>query len=774
MSQNEDDEILDRPAEVGIILDEAALPANPPEYDTEEHPDILPMELDIEQGESLGPVGRFQRFKTRLEDNFIYPMKNNVVDPLVQVYQIASAKVDLYLSKLGNPLILRRFVYILFMSVIVYTVVLSGLMPNGKTTATIGMFSDKNQLINYARRSIDYAKLEEDLEYLSSMPHLAGTKGDYAITNYIKESFKNNGLKLMKEVPFQGYMNFPNEVEFSVTTSDDVTHDFSVSTDNFNPLSSNGDIKNANIVYANYGASEELQSLKDAGLLSDNTILIMKYGRLPSEQILIAEQNGIKGVIFISKPFGNDGDVIQKLSVAIPQYGSGDALSPGWSTLLPKKIDLDKSQLVPHIPSIPISHNQGLKLRSILSKNSPSVEFEEGWFSGNKDDLKGSLRVANTEKSLHPSWNVLGKIEGKEQDDKAIIIAANHDSACRGTLHPNFGTASLMALLQLFQQIKFKYDWKPLRNIYFISYDGSQYGHVGATELMETETNQLKSEVYAFVDISQLSIDPKAGRTLDVQATPLLQQLFEDTKEFDVKVRDIQQYGGWTPYLANGIPAVVLSSPFVQNQTPPISTCSDDFQHWTEVVKESEGFWELVADTLMYTYEKMLKLVDLPLLPFNVRDHVQNMELLFEDLQKQGGDSLDYASLQQGLKAWKKISDEWNVWVHTWNSIVILEDEGVEPSLVSVHRWTWNKKLMNIMKRQCNPTGLPHRDFYKNVVFGPTIWTQADGHDSWSFPGVRDALTAGNVIEAQRQINTVGNLLIRSAQSFMDETGSSF
>lgn len=766
---------LDTPEPQGA--DEALLPANPPEYNEADRPDILPMEFGVDNDEQLHSFSRFRQLKTRIEDSFIYPMKNNVVDPLVQLYEMASAKVDLYLSKLGNPLILRRFVYILFMSIIVYTVILSGLMPNSKSTATIGMFSDKNQLIYYASRSIDYAKLEEDMEYLSSMPHLAGTKGDYAITNYIKESFRNNGLKLMKEIAFQGYMNFPNQSELIVTSSaDNKAQSFRLSKENFNPLSSNGNVEDANLIYANYGTKAEMQALKDAGLITENTILAMKYGSLPSEQILLAEKYGIKGIIFISKPFGDDGDVIQKLSAGIPQYGTGDALSPGWSSLLPKKIHLSDSKLIPHIPTIPISYNQGLKLKSLLSQNigPNNIAFDDLWYSGNANEVKCTLKISNAEKIMHPSWNILGKIEGKEQSDKAIIIAASRDSACKGALYPNFGTASLMALLQLFQQTKYKYDWKPLRNVYFVSYDGSQYNNFGASELMETETNQLKGEVYTFLDISQLGVDPKAGKTLDIQATALLHSFFQDSKKFDVRVRNVEQYGDWTPYLANGIPTVVMGAPFVLKKDAPIATCADDFKNWSDMMKETEGSWDLVAETLTYVYEMTLRLIDEPLLPFNVKDYVMNMEHLFQDLQKQGGPQLDYSSMVQGLEDWKKIGNEWNVWVHTWNNIVMMEDEGVEPSLVSVHRWTWNKKLMNIMKRQCHPNGLPDRHFYKNVIFGPTLWTQEGGHDSWSFPGVRDAITEKNWDEAQKQINNVGNLLVSSAQSFMDETSNTF
>lgn len=778
LSQNEEEEGSGSSFSIEPLdnnLADESLPPNPPEYDLGDHPEMLLM--DLEDGELIAPPGRFQRLKYKIENRFLSPMKDNVVDPIVQVYQMASAKLDLYLSKLGNPLILRRFVYIVVMSVIAYSVVLSGLMPNNKTTATIGMFSDKHQLIHYARRSIDFAKLEEDLEYLSSMAHLAGTKGDYAITNYIKESFNNNGLKLMKEIGFETYMNYPEEISLNVMIKDDTKIDFKLSTDNFNPLGANGEIKNANLVYAHYGSKADFSQLKERGLLNENTVLIMHYGQLPSEQILYAQKYGAKGILFISKPFGNDMDIVQRMPVGIEQYGTGDPLTPGWSSILPRRAKLEDSKLVPQIPTIPISFRQGLRLKAILS-NQPSESLsEDEWPTTLNKDVKCSLKVANSQREKHPSWNIIGKIEGKEQSDKAIIIAAGHDSTCKGTVYPNFGTTVLLSLLQLFQQIKYKYDWKPLRNIYIISYDGSRYNHIGASELFETESAKLKNEVYAFVDVSQLGIDPKLGRSIDVQSTPLLHSFFKHKgtdKVFDVKLRNINQYGDWTPYVANGIPAAILSSPQVLNTDAPIHSCADDFAAWSKLIEENEGVWDLAGDVLIYTFEMVLRLVDEPLLPFNVRDYVDNLDSLLQDLQKQtSGRNLDYQPIVSGLLSWKHIGDEWSSWVNTWGNIVLMEDEGVEPSLLSVHRWTWNKKLTNIMKRQCTSEGIPNRKFYKNAILGPTVWTQDDGHDSWSFPGIRDAVTDNKWEVAQQQINIVGELLLSSAMSFMEESSNS-
>lgn len=752
---------------------ESELPPNPPEYDESNSQELLHM--DLEENSSNQVTSRFQRFKYKFENDFLEPVRDKVVDPLVQLYQLTSAKIDLYLSKLGNPLILRRIVYIIFMSFIVYLIVVSGLLPNGRTTATIGMFSDKHQLVHYARRSIDYAKMEQDLEYLSSMPHLAGTKGDFAISNYIQESFSNSGLKLMREISFETYMNYPEDVFFKITRGDE-EFDFALTSENFNPLSSSGELTNANLIYAHYGTNDEFKSLKEKGLLDDNTVLLMKYGKIPSEQILRAQNFGIKGIVFISEPYGDDQDVIQKVPVGIQQFGTGDPLTPGRSSIIPEKIPLKDSELVPHIPTLPISANQALTIKSILSTESPSISFEGDWSSGVKNDLKCSLKVVNSERDIHPTWNIVGKVEGKEQSEKAIIIAAGHDATCKGTLFPNFGTTYLLSLLQLFQQIRYKYDWRPLRNIYFISFDGSMYNSIGATELLEAELSKLKSEIYAFVDISQLAPDIRSGKNLDIQTNPLLFSFFNDHGEFsgfDINVRNIGQYGDWSSFEANGIPSVVIGSKNIVQGAPPINMCSDDFENWQNMVKQDPDLWGSAGEILIYAFERMLRLADEPLIPFSVVDYVKFVDEAFEDLKKELGSNHNYESIVQGLRAWQKIGSEWYSWVQTWNNIVMSDEEGAEPSLLSVHRWTWNKRLTNIMRRQCSSSGLPGRKFYKNLIFGPPIFSEDRENDYWTFPSVRDAFAEGDLTAIQNQLNIVGNALIRSAQTFMDETTSS-
>lgn len=766
---NQQDEDSSPDDSVGVSLDSAEPPPLPPSYDETEtgNNNFEPMEL--EEGPEIEELGRIARLKRRFKDYVVIPMREKITDPLAEILSLISHKVDFYLNKIGNPLILRRFVYIFAMSFVIYYISMSGLLPNERTMGTRGMFSDKAQLIAYAKRAIDLSKVESDMEYLSRMPHMAGTKGDYAISRYVEESLVNNGIRLHVATQFDTYLDYPGNVSLVAFSNSGEEIHIETNELNFNPLSASGKVEGASLLYAHYGTKSDYDNLKEKGLLSENTVVLVHYGNLVSEQVLRAQQYGIKAILFISDTGSeNDPDMVQRRSVALSQYAMGDPLTPGWASTLPKKIPFEDSPIAPRIPTIPLSSRQAQQLKKLLSSDG-SLDFNDGWHSGKIGDATINLELENSIRPTHLSWNVVGKIEGREQNDKAIVIGAARDSSCFGASYPNFGTANLLSLVQLFQQIRYKFDWRPLRNIYFISYDASNYGNAGSTELLEVELSKMKNEIYAVLDISQLGIDPDNNK-LDIQAHPLLFSFFNDqsTKmEFDINVRTVQQYGDWSSYMANGIPVAVLSTDHVRTRKAPIDTCSDTFEKFREVAAKDE--WKKVSDTLLYVFQVVLKLVDDPLIPFSIGGYVSVVDELFKDLQKSTDQQLNFEPIMEGMLLWKRIGLQWDSWVSAWNNIVLLEDDGIEPSLLSVDRWTWNKKLANIGKRQCISEGLPDRKFYKNNVFGPALWMD-DSHDSWSFPGVRDAIADEDWERAQEQINSLAKTLHKSANLFIEET----
>ncbi|SCU79707.1 LAFA_0B05094g1_1 [Lachancea sp. 'fantastica'] len=750
------------------------LPANPPQYENDRAAEF---ELGMEHFEIDEPLfgagsepSKVERLKVKFQHYVVVPVRERITDPLAVIMAIVSRKFDYYLSKVGNPLILRRFVYVLLVSCFIYYVSSSGLLPNGTATGSRGMFSDQQQIMAYAKRALDMSKMENDLEFISSMSHMAGTKGDLAIAQYIEEAFNNNGLRIVGDAAFETYLNYPGNASISVQSSSGKVLDLNLTDQNFNPLSMKGEVKNAKLAYAHFGTEQDLQLLDQQDIAGENTVLLMHYDLYPGEQVMRAQELGYQGVIFISDGYGEEQiDSVQQVSVNNFRTSMGDPLSPGWSSASSKRLKLAESSIVPKIPTIPISRRQAENLQKLLAE-SQGKQFDDGWYSGANGEVTVNLLLEPVEREEHASWSIVGKIEGREQDDKAIILSAARDSACTGCTYPNYGTATLLSLVQLFQQAKYKFGWKPLRNIYFISFDGSEYGHAGATELLESESSKIREEIYAVIDISQLGIDPN-GPKLDIQAHPLLFEYFKNDNlmmGFEKNVRGVQQYGDWSAYLTNGIPVAVLSAPHVLERKYPIYTCDDNFEVFS--AKIDDEFWERSSELTLYILHTCLKLIDSPLIPFDIETYAILLMRLLEDLKESSGEmGLNFRDMVAELGVWKRIGERVNSWIRAWENIVLVENEGLEPSLLSVTRWAWNRRLASLEKHSCAAQGLPNRSFYRNVLFGPSVKNQGS-HDSWSFPGIRDAIAEGDKGRAQEQIGLVTELLQKSSELFLDNS----
>lgn len=770
------DEEIQQPVENEPEIDQDSLPLDPPEYDYAEATNETSNDMELMDYEdeplTQESVGKIRRFREGFSNNVVIPVREKIMDPLAHLISMASEKLDYYLNKVGNPLILRRFFYIVLMSIIAYIIMVSGLLPTDLSLGNRGMFSDYQVLMDYAKDSIDLAKLERDLEYISSMPHMSGTKGDTAVRNYILDSFNNNGIRLARESVYAGYSNYPGEVSLkAMHDGQEITID--VNQENFNPLSKNGELHGVNLIFANQGSLEDLESLRQNGLLNKEFVLLEYYGAIVSEQVLAAERYGAKGILFISNIQGGSGNEIQVKSVGKPQVWPGDALTPGWPSDTLQNIDADAAASLPKILTMPLSFNQASKLLSLLSKS--GVQFTDSNFSGQPEEVLIDMKISTTIRERHPVDNILGEIVGSEQNDKAIMITASRTSMFKGTSYPSFGTALLLSIVQLFQELRYKFDWKPLRTIYFASYGGSEFNLAGATELAEKNVGILRDEVYSVIDLSQLLI-PVDGKTLDIQSHPLLQEFFENEENkfgYNVNIRNVQEYGDWIPLMANGVPVSVISSPSFLEGKSPLFTSGDDFEKIKNVLLE-DSQRQAVCDLLLFLFQSVLKVADSPSIPFNVIRYVYSIDNAVRDLESNYPGHLNPQELIKALLNWKEIGEKWAAWTRGWDNIVMARNEGIEPSLLSVHRWTWNKKLSNIGRRQCKNEGLPNRPFYKDVLFGPAYWASAVKGDPWVLPSVKDAIIDGDWNRAQRELNNIAHVLKQSADLFMEETNDAF
>lgn len=119
---------------------------------------------------------------------------------------------------------------------------------------------------------------------------------------------------------------------------------------------------------------------------------------------------------------------VQRGSAQFSPMLAGDPTTPGWAAAEnASRVSLDESIGVPRIPSLPISYEDALPLLKAV-ENRGSCNGDE-WHGGLNDitycsgPSEGEVHLVNIVENKHtPIWNVIGRIQGKEEPDHAVIL----------------------------------------------------------------------------------------------------------------------------------------------------------------------------------------------------------------------------------------------------------------------------------------------------------------------------------------------------------------
>ncbi|ODV94096.1 hypothetical protein PACTADRAFT_23826, partial [Pachysolen tannophilus NRRL Y-2460] len=737
----------------------------------------------------------------------IYTPVTKILDPFYEMYKNFSLYFDSYLSKIGNPLILKRLLYVLIVASVVYIITASGLSPNGGQALT-GDFYNQTQLGEFISKNINVNSMEETLEYLSSIPHISGTAGDLTLARYFQDTLHKNGISSVEFLEIDSFINYPNKSVLQLLDKDGDTH---IEYKSFNPGSKAGEIKSF-LIYGNYGSRKDFQYLIDNKVNLKDSIMMLKFGGgiETCTKILLAQSHSVGGIIFISDP--NDQmlnftmNSIQKESVGMSLTSPGDLLTPGWASLQNiHRTSWDESPSTPKIPTLPISWQdaipfiESLKGKGIKTNNwdlkidDKNYEIWTGSGNSNNNNIEEKIFLQNLplSKEKKPIWNVIGRITGREQYQRGIIIGAQRDSSCFGAT-TNTGTTILIELIKLFTKLQTKFNWAPLRSIYFVSFDGTDYNLAGSTEWVEARTRELRKEGYTYIDLSNAI----TGDILEINSHPILKKIImsaleetndpisnntlikEQFEKNNLKINTFKNYANknylsFQTYL--GIPSLEIK---FKGKSFSKNSCLDTFQNYK--IREIDPEM-LNHRTLVDLIAKIIiKLTEEPLIPLDILSYVSSLDYYLKDLVSysetiKGFDKRKEKHLQTtgfiaSLLKLKRIGEEYQGWIKAWHEI-IESDDHQEPSLLTVNRWNWNLKLSNFEKNLLLQTGLPNRAWNKNVIFGPQLWSpegkDAEKYEYGTFPGVRDALYNEDWKTAQEQLDQVTELIGISADSFI-------
>ncbi|KAJ8299048.1 hypothetical protein KUTeg_023108, partial [Tegillarca granosa] len=211
--------------------------------------------------------------------------------------------------------------------------------------------------------------------------------------------------------------------------------------------------------------------------------------------------------------------------------------------------DSELEKKLPRIPSQPISALDAYKLLSELD----GEKVDESWQGGfnftfrfgpklrNRRQVKMNVKNELKYAKVH---NVCGKIKGKIEPDRFIIIGNHRDAWVYGGSDPQSGSAIVQELARLYGKL-YRKGWHPRRSILFCSWDGEEYGLVGSYEWVEVRIFYLTKQFYEFnlykasVDnfkwlssnaVAYINLDSgvSGNETVLLQTVPLMQNVFTE------------------------------------------------------------------------------------------------------------------------------------------------------------------------------------------------------------------------------------------------------
>ncbi|PGH27465.1 hypothetical protein AJ80_00945 [Polytolypa hystricis UAMH7299] len=578
-------------------------------------------------------------------------------------------------------IILLRMVGLFIVVTVVYIIFVSDVFNLGRRL-NMGQMYEPESVRVFVQNHINETSIAENLEMLTSHPHIAGTEGNYVLAEWIEGKFRSGMMDKVEMEQFDVYLNYPREDgrRVAIVEPADLAWEAKIDEDQVykspssrpQTLVFHGHSKSGNVtgplIYANYGSREDFKALSDMGVRLDGSIALVRYYGSQGDRALkvkAAELAGAAGCVIYSDP-AEDGfvkgkpwpegrympsDGVQRGAVSLMSWVVGDVLSPGFASLPTEKhrIPIEESTGLVKIPSIPIAWRDAQHLLKALQGHGKKVpkEWVGGvpdigeWWTGDPSSPKVNLMNLQDENERQPIFNVIGSIRGIEQPEKKIIIGSHRDAWCFGAADPGSGTAVLLEVVRVFGELR-TLGWRPLRTIQFSSWDGEEYNLIGSTEHVEKNMEDLRKNGYAYinVDVAVTGTDFQAAasplferillRILKRTSDPVLKKSLHDL--WIKKNSKLEGLGAGSDYVAFQDMAGTSSIDFgFYGDNYPYHSCYDNFEWMSKVGDPGFQYHKVLGQIWALL---LLELADAPILPFDMSMYADAVGRYVSDLEK--------------------------------------------------------------------------------------------------------------------------------------------
>jgi len=386
-------------------------------------------------------------------------------------------------------------------------------------------------------------------------PHLAGSKRNNELAEYIRDEWKKQGLEDVVIHRYEVYGTNPKSASLEMIAPTRYRAllretPLAPDPDSKNPaisgawlgMSISGEVT-APVVYAHSGNPEDYDLLRKNGISVQGKIVLVRYSNPYSYRgfkALTAQREGVAALLIYSDPAEDgykkgkvdpDGPWgpeyhIQRGAITYDFMVPGDPQTPGWASLPgARRIPIEQAMSVPKIMALPLSWHDA---RPLL-ENLDGPAAPENWQGGlplqyhlGGERVKVHLKI-EMDNRVQPYYVVEGRIRGSELPDEWVVLGNHRDAWVFGGVDPSSGTAAMMELTRSLGELK-KQGIRPRRTLVICSWDGEEIGLTGSTEWGEQFADELRSKAVAYINVDEAASGPNFHGQAVASLAPMLEE----------------------------------------------------------------------------------------------------------------------------------------------------------------------------------------------------------------------------------------------------------
>jgi N-acetylated-alpha-linked acidic dipeptidase len=653
----------------------------------------------------------------------------------------------------------------------------------------------------------------------TSEPHLAGSKRNNELADYIAGEWRKQGLEDIVIHRYDVYGTNPKSASLEMIAPvhyQAVLREAALDSDSDskNPaisgawlgMSISGDVT-APVVYAHSGNPEDYNLLRKNVISVKGKIVLVRYSNPYSYRgfkALTAQREGAAAILIYSDPDEDgykkgkvdpDGPWgpeyhIQRGAITYDFMVPGDPLTPGWASVPgAKRIPIEQATSAPKIMALPLSWHDAKPLLENMDGPLAPRDWQGGLpiqYHLGGERVKVHLKI-EMDNGTQPYYVVEGRIRGAELPDEWIVLGNHRDAWVFGGVDPSSGTASMMEMTRALGKLA-KEGMRPRRTIIVCSWDGEEVGLTGSTEWGEEFANELRAKGVAYINVDEAT----SGPDFYGQAVASLAPMLEETTRSLADPSSKTLYDAWKARVERDRKTGQQSSQFNDSGTAN-ATLSDtrigsgsDYTVFLNFIgmpvlglgfvgdygvyhsAYDDFYWMNHFGDPGYRYHTLMsqlwgvtavRLANADLLPFDFASYASNVRQFVDDLTK--GKDMSQVELS-GVR--KEIERFEAAGKHLNDSLRHKLALGrVDPKLAL----SLNHSMMQVERNWLNPEGIPGRPWFKHILYGARFT-----YAHLELPGLTEAVEKQDWPTAKQQAEILQRALANNAKLVDELTNS--